>query len=48
MRRKGGKRKVKPGPTRPVLKGYRRGGVGQGRHALVHKGEVIMRNPFGK
>jgi len=46
MKRRG-KRKRKPAPTRPVIKGYRRGGVGEGRSALVHRGEVIMRNPFG-
>ena len=43
MKRRG-KRKIRPGPTRPVIRGYRRGGVGMGRHALVHKGEVIMKN----
>jgi len=46
MRKKSGKKKTLP--TRPVMKGYRRGGVGQGRSALVHRGEIIMKNPFGK
>ncbi len=48
MKRRRKRKGVRPGPTRPVIRGYKRGGVGMGRSALVHKGEVIMRNPFGK
>jgi len=45
-KKKNGKKKTLP--IRPVMRGYRRGGVGQGRSALVHRGEIIMKNPFGK
>lgn len=41
----------RPGRTRPtikpVLKTYRRGGMGNGRKNLVHRGEIIIKSPFG-
>jgi len=33
--------------TKPVLKTYRRGGMGNGKRNLVHRGEIIIKSPFG-
>ena len=41
--------KCKKQVKKPVrLKSYTNGGVGQGQKAVVHKGEIVLHNPFRK
>ncbi len=39
-------RKCKKRTTKPVYRTLQNGGVGNGRRTLVHKGEIIIRNPY--
>jgi hypothetical protein len=42
MRRRNGKKKI----AVPKRYTFARGGTGMGKKALVHKGEIILANPF--